>query len=391
MYWISMFVSLLGSWVQSTAQSWLVFRLTQSAFLMGLVGFLSYLPVSLLSLAAGVYVDRSIKRNLLVMTQTMFALLALTLAFLVWTKTVQIWHVIAIAALNGFVLCFDAPARHSMIVELVGRQHLNNAIALNSAAFNSARILGPALAAVLIALIGTAGCFFVNAVSYLPVLAVLLRIKPFPAAERNGRATVLGDIRESFALIRGNRILLYLLGVAGLVSTFGVSYLVLMPIFAQGILNAGAIGLAYLMSASGLGALIGALNIARLKHDRSRLRVMHFSVIGFFLAAVLFSVSLNLLLSCAFLVLAGVGAAGSMSIVNAMLQTSVPDNHRGRIMGVFMTVFMGFIPFGSLLFGSLAQLFGAPSVIFFGGLISLAVYLPVARRFLAGESLLEAA
>lgn len=370
-----MFISLLGTWVQSMAQSWLVFSLTRSAFLMGLVGFLSYLPVSFLSLAAGAYVDRSVKRNILVATQSLFAVLALALAVLVLTGAVRIWHVIVIAAFNGFVLSLDAPTRHAMIVDIAGRENLMNAIALNSAAFNSARIIGPALAGVFIAWFGMAGCFFVNALSYIPVLTVLFIFKPFPASNAAAKSTLFEDINESIDLLKSNRTMQLLLAMAGLVSTFGVSYPLLMPIFAQEILHSGVKGLAYLMSASGIGALIGALNIARLKSDSDRMKVMHFSVILFFLSAMAFSISFNLLLSCALLVLAGAGAAGSMSIVNAMLQTSVPDNHRGRIMGLFMTIFMGFIPFGSLLFGSLAQLFGVQPVIFASGLICLGIYL----------------
>lgn len=381
LYWISMFISLLGSWIQSMAQSWLVFRMTRSAFLMGLVNFLSTLPVAFMSLAAGVYVDRWVKRNLLLTTQAVFTIMALVLAILVGTGTVQIWHVIVIAAVNGFVMSFDAPGRQSMVVELVGKQHLANAIALNSASFNSARIIGPAVAGVLIAFIGTAGCFFVNALSYIPVLFVLTRLKPCPPHPRNGATTVVQDIRESLGMIKGNKILLFLLGVTGLVSAFGVSYLVLMPIFAQDILHSGARGLAYLMSASGVGALIGALNIARLKNEQARFRVLHFSVIIFFLSAIIFSVSRSLWLSCALLVLTGIGAAGSMSIVNTELQTSVPDNHRGRTMGLYMMIFVGIIPFGSIIFGSLAQLFGAPAVVFFGAILSVLIYLPVSRIF----------
>jgi len=388
-YWVSMFVSLVGSWVQTMAQSWLVFRLTHSAFLMGLTGFLSYLPVSFFALAAGVYVDRSVKRNLLLVTQSCFTILALVLALLVWTGSVRIWHVIMIATINGFILSFDSPARQAMVVELVGRQHLMNAIALNSAAFNSARIIGPAVAGLLIALIGTSGCFFVNAISYLPVLAALMLIKPRPAAVPKSQASVFSDIRESVFLVRHNRFLLFLLALVGLVSTFGVSYVVLMPIFAQEVLGSGAMGLALLMSSSGVGALIGVLNVARLKNELARFRLLRISVMGFFLSAMVFSVSRNMWLSCALLVLAGIGIAGSMALVNSMIQLSIPDHHRGRIMGLFMMMFMGFIPFGNLLFGSLAQAFGVQEVVFFAALASIGAYWPFSRRFLLDRQVFE--
>ncbi len=388
-YWVSMFVSLIGSWVQTMAQSWLVFSLTHSAFLMGLTGFLSYLPVSFFALAAGVYVDRNIKRNLLLVTQSCFTVLALVLAVLVWTGTVDIWHVIVIATINGFILSFDSPARQAMVVELVGRQHLTNAIALNSAAFNSARIIGPAVAGFLIALIGTSGCFFVNAVSYLPVLAALAWIKPRPAARRGNRTSVFSDMRESVLLIKHNRFLLFLLALVGLVSTFGVSYVVLMPIFAQEVLKSGAMGLAMLMSSSGAGALIGVLNVARLKEERVRYRLLRISVVMFFLSAMVFAVSASMWLSCVLLMLAGIGIAGSMALVNSMIQLSIPDSHRGRIMGLFMMMFMGFIPFGNLLFGSLAQIFGVQEVVFFASLVCLLVYWPFAERFLSDRQVSE--
>ncbi|MDD5019700.1 MAG: MFS transporter [Candidatus Omnitrophica bacterium] len=381
-YWVSMFVSLIGSWVQSMGLSWLVFSLTGSAFLMGLVGFLSYLPVSFFSLAAGVYVDRTVKRDLLFATQLAFALSALTLALLVLTGAVKIWHVIVLAALNGFIMSFDAPARHAMIVEVVGRRHLTNAIALNSAAFNSARIIGPAAAGVLIAAIGMSGCFFVNAASFLPVLVALALMKPVAVQPQANRRSVFEDIRESVHLVRRNRSMIFFLGLAGLVSTFGVSYLVLMPIFAQDILHKGAMGLAFLVSSSGVGALIGALNVARLKDDAVRFRVLHASVMMFFLAAMAFSLSRDLVLSCIFLVLAGVGVTGSMSLVNAMLQAAIPDGHRGRIMGLFMMMLMGFIPFGNLLFGALAQGFGVQAVVFVAAAASLLIYLAAWKKFI---------
>ncbi len=388
-YWVSMFVSLIGSWVQTMAQSWLVFSLTRSAFLMGLTGFLSYLPVSFFALAAGVYVDRSVKRNLLLVTQVCFMVLALVLAILVGTGTVAIWHVIVIATLNGFILSFDSPARQAMVVELVGRQHLTNAIALNSAAFNSARVIGPAVAGFLIALIGTSGCFFVNAVSYLPVLAALAWIKPHPVARRGNRSSVFSDMRESVLLIKHNRFLLFLLALVGLVSTFGVSYVVLMPIFAQEVLKSGAMGLAMLMSSSGAGALIGVLNVARPRQERAKSRLLRVSVMIFFLSAMVFAVSANMWLSCVLLMLAGIGIAGSMALVNSMIQLSIPDSHRGRIMGLFMMMFMGFIPFGNLLFGALAQAFGAQEVVFFASLACLLVYWPFAGRFLSDRQVSE--
>ncbi len=381
-FWFSMFLSLIGTWVQSMAQSWLVFKLTHSALLLGVVGFLSYLPVSLFSLAAGALVDRTVKKNLILLTQFTFMALAFILAFLVQHNIVRVWHIIVIAFLNGLVFSFDAPARQAMVVELVGKNHLLNAIALNSAAFNSARTLGPALAGVLIAIVGMAGCFYINAFSFFPVIAALIFIKHKSFVSNAKSNTFFQDITEGLNFIKGNRFLLFLLSLVGMVSIFGVSYVILMPIFAQEILRSGPMGLAILMSANGLGALAGALNLARLKHAESHLRILKASVVIFFVSIMLFSLSRYLWLSAILLVMAGYGGASSMSMANTLLQISAPDEFRGRLMGVFMMMFGGLMPFGNLISGSLAHFFGAPIVTFGGAGLTLCIFLPLGKRFL---------
>ncbi len=382
LFWFSMFLSLIGTWVQSMAQSWLVFKLTNSAFLLGVAGFLSYLPVSLFSLAAGALVDRTVKRNLILATQIIFMVLAFILAFLVQHNIVRVWHIIVIAFLNGLVFSIDAPARQAMVVELVGKNRLLNAIALNSAAFNSARTLGPALAGVLIAIVGMAGCFYINAFSFLPVIAALIFIKQKSFVSNAKFNTFFRDIKEGLNFIKGNRFLLFLLSLVGMVSIFGVSYVILMPIFAQEILRSGTAGLAILMSANGLGALAGALNLARLKQAESSLKILKVSVFIFFVSIMLFSLSRYLWLSAILLVMAGYGGASSMSMANTLLQVNVPDEFRGRLMGVFMMMFGGLMPFGNLISGSLAHFFGAPIVTFGGALLSLLIFLPLGKRFL---------
>jgi MFS family permease len=381
-FWSSMFLSLIGTWVQSMAQSWLVFKLTNSAFLLGVVGFLSYLPVSLFSLAAGALVDRTVKRNLILTTQITFMALAFILAFLVQHNIVRVWHIIVIAFFNGLVFSFDAPARQAMVFELVGKNHLLNAIALNSAAFNSARTLGPALAGVLIAVVGMAGCFYVNAFSFLPVIAALVFIKHKSFITNAKNNTFFQDITEGLNFIKGNRFLLFLLSLVGMVSIFGVAYVILMPIFAQEILRSGPAGLAILMSANGLGALAGALNLARLKQAESNLKILKASVIIFFVSVMLFSLSRYLWLSALLLVMAGYGGASSMSMANTLLQISAPNEFRGRLMGVFMMMFSGLMPFGNLVSGSLAHFFGAPIVTFGGAGLTLLIFLLLGKRFL---------
>lgn len=377
-----MLVSLIGSWIQITAHGWLVFTITHSAFMMGIVGFLGSLPMLLFSLSAGVLADRVPKRNLLVLTQSLLALLALLLGFLVKTGVVQVWHVALIAVLSGTVFSFDSPTRQAMVAELVGKEQLLNAIALNSAIFNAARIIGPAVASALIVVTGMSGCFFANGLSYLPVVAALLMLKPQQAAH-NGqeKKRFRDDINETLVFIRSSRFLSALLTIVGLVSFFGVSHLFLMPVFAQDILGAGVKGLACLMSSNGVGALLGALNLARIKETQSRWVLLHRSVILFFVSVMIFSFSTNLILSCLCLVAIGWGSASAMSVANTMVQAYVPDHFRGRMMGVFMMLFSGLVPFGNLLSGAFAHAFGAATVVFVGATLSLGLYLMLRARY----------
>ncbi|MFH0877934.1 MAG: MFS transporter, partial [Candidatus Omnitrophota bacterium] len=259
-FWVAMSVSLMGTWVQGIAQSWLVYQLTGSVFLLGLVGFLSFLPLSLFSLPSGALVDRMVKRNILLGTQIAFTLLAFLLAYLVGTGAVRVWHIVLIAFCNGLVLTLDAPARQAMVVDLVGKQHLLNAIALNSAAFNSARFVGPALGGILIAAVGLRGCFYINAISFLPVIAALLFIRPRPVGTMSAKKSFWSDTLATFSVIKQNPFLLGLFALVGVVSLFGTAYVVLMPVYAKEIFHSDSRALAILMSANGLGALIGALN-----------------------------------------------------------------------------------------------------------------------------------
>ncbi len=385
-FWFSMLASLVGTWVQSMAQSWLVFRLTHSAFLLGLVGFLTYIPISVFSLPAGVLADRKIKRNILIVTQTSFALLAFTLAILVQKDLIRVWQILLIAFLSGLAMSIDAPTRQAMVVELVGKQHLFNAIVLNSAAFNSARLIGPALAGVLIAIIGVSGCFYINALSYIPVIAALFFIRPASLAANGTNNSFLFDIKNAVRFIKNEHFLVALLCISALFSLFGAAYVVLMPIFAQDLLHSGAKGLAILMSANGAGALVGVLNLARMKHTAPKLLILKFCVIMFFVSIMVFSMSGNLLLSVLTLFLVGFCGSSGMSIINTLLQLNVPDEYRGRLMGVFVMTFTGLMPFGNLLAGSMAHFFGAPLVVFSGGFISLIFYILVSKKYLSAVS-----
>jgi MFS family permease len=369
LYWMGMFISLIGTWIQSVAQSWLVFQLTNSAFLLGLVGFLGAVPVFVLSLFGGVVADRVNKKTILLITQHAFMVLAFVLALLTHLKIITPAQIMLIAVLNGAVMAFDAPCRQSVVVELVGKQHLMNAIALNSAAFNSARIIGPAIAGILIATIGMSGCFYINGVSFLAVIIALwvIRMNKVP---RNGARTVfLKDLTEGLRFIKHNRTILILISMVGVTSLFGISYVILMPLFAQHILRVGVKGLGALMSAAGVGALCAALLLARLGDLKRKGRFLMFSAGVFSVSLVFFALSKIYVLSLAALVCVGWASVTAISLINTLLQTLSPDEFRGRLMSAFMFTFAGIMPFGSLLAGSLSQALGVSVTVMIGGCV----------------------
>jgi len=367
-YWLGMLVSLTGTWIQNIAQSWLVFQLTHSAFLLGFVGFLSTFPLLLFSLFGGVLADRINKRNILIVTQSAFMGLAFLLAALTQFKVVTPVQIMLIAFLNGVVMAFDAPARQAVVVELVGKAHLPNAIALNSAAFNSSRVIGPALAGILIAVIGMSGCFYINGISFLAVIMALLLIKVNGTETRSDKPLVK-DLKEGIAFVTNHRLILVLISMVGMVSLFGLSYMILMPIFAHDILKVGVKGLGYLMSCAGIGALIGALTLARLGDFRYKGKFLVVSSLIYSVCLVMFSLSKIYVLSLAILVLLGATSVSAVALINTILQTRVPDNFRGRVMSIFMITFAGFMPFGNLIAGSLSQTIGVSLTVLISGII----------------------
>lgn len=368
-YWFGMLISLIGTWIQTTAQSWLVFQLTHSAFLLGFVGFLSTIPLLLFSLFGGVLADRVSKKKILIGTQNAFMLLAFLLAALTQLRLISPVQIMIIAFLNGAVMAFDAPARQAVVVELVGKAHLPNAIALNSVAFNSSRIIGPALAGILVASIGMSGCFYINGVSFLAVIIALLLIRVNGAVQERSRKPVVKDLKEGLDYVRSNRIILVLITMVGIVSLFGLSYVILMPVFANDILGVGVKGLGLLMSSAGLGALIGALILARLGDFKYKGKFLVYSSLIYSVSLVLFSLSKGLLLSLAVLVLLGCTSVTSVALINTILQSRVPDAFRGRVMSVFMITFAGFMPFGNLIAGSLSQALGVSFTILISGVV----------------------
>ncbi|TRZ96274.1 MFS transporter [bacterium] len=370
-YWLGMLVSLIGTWIQTVAQSWLVFQLTNSAFLLGVVAFLNSVPVFFLSLFGGVAADRMNKRNILIVTQSAFMVLAFFLAILTHLKLITPFQIMLIAVLNGIVLAFDAPARQSMVVELVGKKHLLNAIALNSAAFNSSRIIGPAFAGILIATIGMSGCFYINGISFFAVLLALLSIRVNNLSKNGAQGHTLSDMKAGLQIIKNDRLIMALIMMVGIVSLFGVSYVILMPIFASGVLGVGVKGLGMLMSSAGIGALLAALILARLGDFRHKGKLLFCSSYVFSFSLILFSLSKSYPLSLAALMFTGWSSVTAVSLINALLQTAVSDEFRGRVMSFFMLTFAGLMPFGNLLAGALSQAWGVSPVVMLSGVICL--------------------
>jgi len=363
-------VSLTGTWMQSIAQGWLVLQLTDSSFYVGLVAALGSIGVLLFTLYAGVVADRSDKRRVVVITQTLLMLQAFALAALVATGKVTVESVMGLALFLGIVNAFDIPTRQSFLVEMVGKDDLMNAIALNSSMFNAARVFGPAVAGVLIGTVGTAWCFALNGVSYLAVIAGLLAMRLPPHVPQSGGGSTWAGFRESLAYIGADARVSTLVVLTGLFSVFGFPFLVLMPVVARDVLRVGAAGYGALMAAVGAGALLGALGIAVLSRRIPKGRTLVTGGTSFGLALVLFSASRSFALSLLVLALAGCAMILNNALTNTMLQTLVPDGLRGRVMGFYSFVFVGLAPLGSLQAGVLAEHYGAPAAVATGGIVT---------------------
>ena len=368
LFFAGQLISLIGTWMQMVAQSWLVYRLTGSSCLFGSVGFASQIPVFLLAFIGGIVADRYNRHRIVIGTQTSAMLLAFILSGLTLSGTVQIWHIFVLSTLLGIVNAFDMPARQAFIVELVGKDDLMNAIALNSSLFNGARVLGPAFAGMLIAGLGEGWCFFSNAVSYIAVIIglLLMKLESRPSAARGSSA--ISNVLEGLLYVRRTRSVRALLMLVALISIAGMPYSILMPIFAEEILSGGARGLGILMGFSGLGAFMGALYLAVQSETRGLGRMIAFSCAGMGTSLILFSISRLFWVSALFLIPVGFTLMVQMASANTLIQTIVPDHLRGRVMSVHVMMFMGMMPFGSLVAGSVAEKLGAPLTVGIGAL-----------------------
>jgi MFS family permease len=357
-FWFGQLLSLIGTWMQSVSQSWLVLELTGSPFKLGLVGMLQFAPMLLFSLVAGVIADRVRKRRLLLLTQSALLVQAFVLAVLVAAGHVQYWHVAVLAVLYGIANTVDVPARQAFVVEMVGRDDLTSAIALNSASFNVARVVGPAVGGLLIARFGIAIAFFLNAFSFVAVLGALLmlRVEGAPRAARG--ASVLEDIADGLRYVARTPVIGLVLAQLLVVSLFLLNYNVFVPLLARDVLHAEARGFGLLMAALGAGAVLGAVALAVLARGRPRVPELSAPAVVLALAALAMSLVHRFGVAAFLLAIMGFSGIVFTARTNTSLQLLVPDALRGRIMALYMLVFAGVTPFGSLLFGSVMEGWG---------------------------------
>ncbi len=374
-------LSVMGTWAQSVAQGWIVYELTGSELALGAIQFFASLPTLFLMVPAGALADRLPKRKVVTIAQVAMMLQAFILAFLAATHVLRVWHVAILAACNGVANSFDAPARHAMAVEMVeDRRDLANAVALNSTIFNTARVVGPAVGGIILARFGAAWCFGLNGVSFLAVILALLSMR-LPAVEpRLVTESVMEQVRVGVHYIWHDariRTMMFLVGVGQL---FGFFYSVLMPAYAADVLRVGEAGLGNLNAAIGIGALVGSLMVASLSGSRERVFLMTGGAFLFPMANLLFSSSQSLELSMLCLALSGVGFVTQNTTINTLIQSSVPDELRGRVMAVYMLLFFGSTPFAALMAGTLGQAVGVRAAIAIGSGITLCYTLYIFLR-----------
>ena len=374
LFWFGQLISLSGTWMQTTAQAWLVLQLTNSPIALGTVTLLQFLPITLLTLFGGVFADRLPKRQVLLVTQSVATLQALLLAALVLAGTIQIWQIYLLALLLGIVNAFDNPTRQAFVSELVGKDRLQNAVALNSSLFNTARIIGPALAGIVITAIGIGPAFLFNGLSFLPVIGGLLLMRPahFYSADRPPRGKVFVQLRDGVRYaFQTPKIFLVLLTMA-VVGTFGYNYTTILPLLARYVLKAGAEGLGVLTSAVGLGSLLAALAFA--SATRTSQRVLLGAGFVFSVLLVLVGISRSLPFTLALLALMGASGIIYTASSNTSLQLNAPGELRGRVMSLYFLLFAGTTPIGGFLVGVLSARIGVqPTIICMGSVCVVGV------------------
>ncbi len=364
-------VSLIGTWMQTTAQLWLVYDLTHSPALLGIFGFANQIPMLVLASVGGYVGDRYSRHRGVIATQTISMVLAFILAGLTLSHHIREWSLIAITFLVGIVNAFDVPIRQAFFVEMVGKEDLPNAIALNSSIFNGARVVGPAIAGFAIAWIGAGWCFFLNGLSFFAVILALMAMRIQPQERKPSTESPLQSLLQGFRFAMKDRPIRSALLLLSLLSLLGLQYSVFMPIFANDILHAGARGLGLLMSAAGVGAVLGALQFAARTTYKGLAKWIAAMSIVCACGLIVFSQSHVFWLSAAVLFVVGFAATSQMAATNTTVQNRVPDELRGRVMAVYATMFMGVQPLGALLAGGIAKRIGAPFTLAIFGSICL--------------------
>jgi MFS family permease len=373
LYFTGQSVSLIGTWMTRVATSWLVYRLTGSALLLGVVGFAGQIPTFLLAPFAGVWVDRLDRRVMLVCTQVLAGVQSLALAALTLAKVINIHEIIWLSVFQGLINAFDMPGRQAFLVQMVeDRQDLGNGIALNSSMVNMARLVGPALAGIVIGAVGEGYCFLIDGLSYLAVIASLLMMHVKAATLTQVKASMVEQLKEGWAYVSGFAPVRTILLLFALVSLMGMPFMVLMPIFASNVLHGGPHTLGFLLGASGVGALVSAVSLALRKTVRGLTTMIQVSAAVFGLGLITFGMSRTLYLSLLLMLVVGFGMMQGMAASNTIIQTLVPEDRRGRVMSYYTMSFVGMAPFGSLLAGGLAHRLGAPHAVMITGAFCVA-------------------
>ena len=375
LFWFGQCISLIGTWMQNIGQSWLVLEMTHSALKLSLVTMMQFIPMMFFSLYAGTLADRLSKRNLIIFTQSMLAVLAAVLATLTYFKVVEYWHIMILAMLLGLVNTLDVPTRQAFVIELVGKDDLTNAIALNSSVFNLGRVVGPAVAGLIIGLLGIAVCFYLNAVSFIAVIINLCMIR-VPAktpsrSEFGSLKSVYMDIKEGLGYINQREIIKQPLLLLALISTFVMNFNILVPVFAQQQLGQNATGYGLMMTSMGIGSLLGALTLVARSRNNPKLRYLVGGAAGMSAFLTVLSMERNFALSCITLFLIGFCTIIFTTLVNTTIQLNSSDEMRGRVMSVYTLVFGGVIPIGSLYTGQITESAGAPGCMIISGIIGI--------------------
>ncbi len=381
LFFYGQIVSLIGTWVQNIALGWLVYRLTNSVFLLGLVGFAGQIPSLLITPFAGVYADRLNRHKVMIITQMCSMVLAFSLAILVFTDSIQVWQILFLATLNGVVLAVDTPFRHAFLLVMVGdKSLLQNAIALNSTLINSARFIGPTIGGIIIALMGEAWCFLLNGVSFMAVIGALLAMRVDPFHYIVKESSIFHDLKEGFRYSFSFVPIRYLLILVGITGFFGLPFQVFLPVYAKDILGGGAELLGFLTGSMGAGALVGAFYLASRKTIATIPRLIMITAIIFAVTLMGFAYSRAIPLSIILMFFMGLGMILAFAATNTLLQTIVDEDKRGRVVSLYGMSFMGITPLGSLLLGSLSHRWGVQSVLFVSGFFCLLAAFLYARR-----------